>query len=108
MSKFKTFLSTLEGNLKDLAKKDLKDYQDQAVLVGANFVSKTKADLEEWTNQLEKGELSRADFKWLVKGKKDLAEMQALEQAGLALVARDRFVNSLTSVVADTAFSVFL
>lgn len=47
------------------------------------------------------------DFEWLVAGKKDLAEMQVLENAGLFLVRLERFQNALISLVMDTAFDTF-
>jgi hypothetical protein len=43
-----------------------------------------------------------------VQGKKDLAELEALEQAGLALARLDRFRTDLVHLVVDTAFGVFV
>jgi hypothetical protein len=43
-----------------------------------------------------------------VQGKKDLAELEALEQAGLSLARLEEFRNTLVGLVIDTAFTVFL
>jgi hypothetical protein len=64
--------------------------------------------LRRWTKLLAQGDLSKDDFEWLVAGKKDLAEMEALKQTGLALVRLERFQNALISLVIDTAFETFV
>ena len=38
-----------------------------------------EADLARWTALLESGDLTPADFTWLVQGKRDLSEVEALE-----------------------------
>ena len=56
---------------------------------------------------MAEGSLSQDDFKWLVLGKKDLAEMKALERAGLALVQIDKCRNGIIDLVIGTALGVF-
>lgn len=75
---------------------------------GTAFVEKIKVDLERWSQLLASGALSKDDFAWLVQGKKDLAEMEALEHAGLALARPDHFRTDLVNLVVDTAFSMFV
>lgn len=108
MADFDKYLATLKDKIEELAKTHLKEYIEAAVMDGQSFVEKTKADLERWTSSLAKGELSKEDFVWLVKGKKDLAEMEALKQAGLSQVRMDNFRNSLLSLVTDTALEALL
>ena len=57
---------------------------------------------------MEAEELTPDDFTWLVQGKRDLAEMEGLKQAGIALARVDRFRSSLLDTVVGTAFDVFL
>lgn len=108
MSKFDDFLKALKDGVKELAEKSWKEYQQSAVKDGNSFVEKTKKDLERWIKLLASGDLTPKDFEWLVKGKKDYAELKALEQAGLTLVRRDQFRNSLIDLVVGTAFKLFL
>jgi len=108
MATFAEFWKSLKTELASFAEKSWKTYRDAAVKDEQTFLEKSKARLEEWTKQLAKKEISRKDFKWLVKGLKDLAELEALKEAGLAKVALDNFTNGLIDVVISTAFKAFL
>lgn len=107
MANFDDFWNTLKAGLEQLALKNLKEVKDAAVADGLAFLDKTKADLERWTKLLGTGALTKDDFEWLVAGKKDLAEMKALEKAGLSLVRVEKFQNALISLVIDTAMNTF-
>lgn len=108
MATFDEFLKTLETELVEFAEYSWKTYKTDAVKDGKDFLDKSKDDLRRWTNMLASGELTRDDFEWLVVGKKNLAELVALKQAGLAKVSLDRFVNGLIDTIVSTAFKVFL
>ncbi len=108
MARFDDFLNALKDGLKQLVAGTVKDYSQAATKDGQAFLAKTRADLERWTKALAQGHLSKEDFAWLVQGKKDLAEMEALKQTGLALVRVDQFRVSLIDLVVGTAFKVFL
>jgi hypothetical protein len=108
MPDFDDFLENLKKGLEELAKKNWIEFREAAEKDGKAFVEKTKEDLRRWTKLLAQGDLSKDDFEFLVAGKKDLAAMEALRQAGLTLVRLERFQNALTSLVIDTAFETFL
>jgi len=107
MANFDDFWKILSEGLEKLALENWKEFKDAAVADGKAFLDKTKADLERWTQLLGTGALTKDDFEWLVAGKKDLAEMQALKAAGLSLVRLEKFQNALISMVIDTAFKAF-
>ncbi len=107
MANFDDFWKTLETGLEQLALKNWKDVKAAAEADGRAFLDKTRADLERWSKLMVAGSLTKDDFEWLVAGKKDLAEMQALKKAGLSLVRVERFQNALISLVIDTAFTTF-
>ncbi len=108
MVEFDEFLNTLKDGVLDLAKQGLKGFREEALKDGQNFLEKSKEDLRRWTKLLASGELSQEDFEFLVLSKKDVAEMHALKQAGLALVRIDRFKSGLLNLVIETAFDVFI
>ncbi len=108
MATFDKFLEILENELGEFAEYSWKTYRAAAIKDGKAFIEKSKADLERWINLLARGELSRDDFEWLIVGKKDLAELVALKQKGLAKVALDRFINGLIDTIVSTAFKTFL
>ena len=102
------FLNVLKDEIKDLAEDTLKDHAEADINDSKDFLEKTKDDLKRWTEQLARGELSQSDFKYLLEGKKDLAEMYALQQAGLALVKVDQFRKSLCDLIVEKAMDVIL
>jgi hypothetical protein len=108
MAIFDDFLNALKDGLKQLVTNTVQDFSQAATIDGRAFLDKVRADLERWTNALAHGQLSKEDFAFLVQGKKDLVEMEALKQAGLALVRLDQFRSSLIELVVGTAFKVFL
>ena len=108
MADFNEFLKVLKDNTDDLIRKSWKEYQKAAMKDGGSFIRKTKDDLERWTMLLAEGKLMQDDFAWLVQGKRDLAELEAMKQEGLSQVQLNRFRNALMKVVVNTAVGVFL
>ena len=108
MDDFNQFLDAFKNELKELAKTTGKDFKEAAIKDGTEFLEKTKEDLKLWTQQVIEGDLSKEDYEFLVKGKKDLAEMAALTQAGLSLVEVEKFRNSVVSWVATKAVDVIV
>lgn len=108
MATFDEFISALQTELVDFVEYSWKTYKTAAVKDGRSFIEKSKPDLERWTKMLAKKELTRDDFEWLMVGKRDLADLVALKQKGLAKVALDRFVNGLIDTIVSTAFKTFL
>lgn len=107
MAEFKDFLRQLEEAAKQLIAASLSDFGDAALQDARAFLNRSKAALKRWVGKLAAGELSQEEFESLVRGQKDLAEMEALKQAGLALVRLDKFRKSLFDLVIDTALKVF-
>ena len=103
MADINEILDGLKDGIKELAKKEAKDFVVQAQGDAEKFLDDIKQDLATWVKQLAKGELSENDFKFLVRGRKDVAEMAALKQAGLAQVAIQRIVNGVIDLVVDAA-----
>ncbi len=106
MSKFDDFIAALEDGVRRLAKDRLKGFETQALSDTRAFIAKSKKDLERWTALLAEGKLSEQDFCDLVQAKKDLAELHALTDAGLALIKLDRFRTGLINLIIETAAEV--
>ena len=107
MATFDDFWKLLKEDLAKFAQDQWQNYRDAATKDGDAFLEKAKADLQRWSDMLEQKKLTPDDFKWLVVGKKDLAELVALKQKGLAKAALDSFVNGMIDTVVSTAFKVF-
>ena len=108
MATFDDFIKELEAEVGEFAEYSWEAYKAAAIKDGKAFVEKSKADLERWTKMLSQEELTRDDFEWLMVGKKDLAELVALKEAGLTKVALDRYVNGLIDTVVSIAFKTFV
>lgn len=108
MADFNDFLRNLEESLRELVREHFEDFLAVARKDGEAFIERAKEDLKRWTRLLAAGELTRQDFEFLVAGKKDLAEMEGLKQAGLTLVRIEKFQNALISLIIDTALKTFL
>lgn len=70
-----------------------------------NFLEAVKGDLARWIDEVASGKISPEDFTWFVKGKKDLAEMKLLIEAGMPAVRIDRFRESLVDLICKTVLS---
>jgi hypothetical protein len=108
MADFNGFLKTLKNDLLNFAKDNLEEHKDLLLKDGNAFVEKTKKDLKRWTEALALGKLSQKDFEFLLKGKKDLAEMEALKQLGLAKVRITKLRDGIINIVVGSAFKTFL
>lgn len=108
MANFQDFLDILKTELVEFAEYSWKSYKPAAIKDGKAFIEQTKVDMERWTNMLASGNLTKEDFEWLMVSKRDLADLAALKQKGLAKVALDRFTNGLIDTIVSTAFKVFL
>jgi len=108
MPTFNDFMSMLKDDLLEFAKENLDDYKDELLKDGSEFVKKTKKDLERWTEGLATGALSEKDFEFLLKGKKDLAEMEALKQLGLSKIRLSKLTNGIIDVITGSAVKAFL
>jgi hypothetical protein len=108
MPTFNDFISNLKNDLLDFAKENLDEYKDEILKDGNAFIDKAKKDLARWTDGLATGTLSQTDFEFLLKGKKDLAEMEALKQLGLSKIRITKITNSIIDVVIGSAIKTFL
>ncbi len=108
MPTFNDFVSTLKNDLLDFAKINYEEYKDELLKDGTLFIEKAKSDLERWTDGLASGALSKDDFEFLLKGKKDLAQMEALKQLGLSKIRITKITNGIIDVVVGSAFKTFL
>lgn len=72
------------------------------------FLDRTQEDLNRWSDLAEEGKLTPDELEFLLMGKRDLAEMHGLKQAGLALVQVQRMQSLVIQVLISTVFDVLL
>lgn len=108
MPDFDSFLNTLKKEIVNLAETQFDELREQAIQDGTTFLRETRGDLKRWTRLMDEGKLTRSEVASLVRGQKDLAEMEALKQSGLAAAQADRFRNALMDRIIRTAVGAFL
>jgi hypothetical protein len=89
-----------------LAKSTVSNYVKDAKTDAQHMLIAMKEKLERWTGLLVNKQLTTEDFEWLVNSQKDLVEMAALKQAGLAAIRIDQFKASVLNLIVDTVFSM--
>jgi len=103
MSKFDDFVKAVKTGIVDIATKEARDFVGAAQADGQAFLDALKADLQTWTQQLAAGTLTPGDFAFLVRGKKDLATMNALTEAGLAAIRIDKIRSAVIDLIITAA-----
>lgn len=97
---------TLKNSVLDLAKSEVKDFTDDAIKDGEAFLAASKERLMRWTQLLIDKKITQDDFEFLVKGLKDLAQMDLLLQAGLTAIKVDKLKNGIIDIIIKTAISL--
>jgi hypothetical protein len=105
MANIDNILKDAGTQIAELGEKLFKQFTKQAVADGKAFLNEARDDLERWVDELERNEIDKSDFESLVRGQKDLAQMKALKQAGLAQVSIDTFTNGVLDIVINAAFT---
>lgn len=93
---------TLRNEVARLAVANVKQYANEAKADGLHVLDSLNADLQTWTKQLAEGKLTTEDVEFLIMGKKELIEMNALKQTGLGKIKADEFKNSVLELVIKT------
>ena len=106
MFDFNTFINSVQSELETLVKENYKMFKNEAIIDAEKFLQKTKSDLQDWTSMLIEGKLSKKDYEWLVKGKKDLAEMHTLKQKGMAHIQIQKFRDDVINIVVNNALKL--
>jgi hypothetical protein len=103
---FSAIFDQLKTGIAGLAKDTVNEFVSDAKKDGSTILSSIEDDLKRWTNLLKQGDLTKADFEWLVLGKKDSLKMAALENTGLAMIRVDAFKTSVLNLVVDTVLKL--
>ncbi len=99
---FDQLFESLKNGVESVAKDSFQDYYSQAKADGQSALKSLKGNLQQWTLEVENGDMSTDDLVFLLKGEEALNEMIALKQAGLASVHIDQFKNGLVNMIIST------
>jgi hypothetical protein len=91
----------IEQQIITLAETTVSNFKNQAISDAKNLVSTIKADISRWTNLLSTGQIKISEFEFLVGTEKSLTAMISLEQAGLAQLRIQNYLNGVLNIVID-------
>lgn len=103
---FNELFDTLIRGISTIAQEIVKDYVRQATKEGHKALTALKSSLKRWSEQVERGELSKEDLEFLLQGRKELTEMKVLQQLGIAKVQLDKFKNAITGLIVSTLIKI--
>jgi len=95
----------IETQTATLAESLLKGYAKEATTDARAVQARAQQQIAEWLEELANKEITQKNFASLVRGERDLAEMRALKQAGLAQVALDTFTSGFMEIVLNAALA---
>ena len=95
----------IEKQTATLAETLLNGFTKQAVADARDFQARAQNQIAEWLVDVANGDITKKNFESLVRGERDLAEMQALKQVGLGQVALDTFTKGFMEIVLNAALS---
>lgn len=98
------FKTTLDQS-KDLGKTLFSKFAQQAANDSRDFLERSREGVARAVTLFAEGQIDKEDLEDLVLGKKDLAQMHALKQAGLASAAVDTFTNGVLNILVNAIFA---
>lgn len=103
---FQKIFDSLKDEVISLASLTFKKHKEEAKADASKLIQDLKEDLKTWTLQLADGQISKSDFEFLIMGQKELIEMNALKQVGLAIIELDKFKTSILNLIINTVLGL--
>ena len=103
MKTFMEFWVQLLLNVEYFAEEKWNKIKQDAVEDSKKFLADVKDDVQRWISLLAEGKLTSDDLLWLIKGKRDQAELLFLKQKGLTKPDLDKFFEGLLETIISTA-----
>lgn len=99
---FEEIFARLKEGVAALAKETVTEYAKQATAEGQKALTSMKSDLQRWYAEVTRGELEKEDLEFLIAGRKELTEMKALLQLGIARIQLDKFKSGLIALAVSS------
>lgn len=89
-----------------LAQNVLGGFAGEAAKIAAEFVEKSRKDIESYAALLALGEIDAVQFESSVRGKVQVGKMRLLQIKGMMEAAVDEFMSGLTSTILTSALKL--
>ena len=108
MEALKNIWVQLLTNVESFIADKWKDLKQEAVDDSVKFLNGAREDIMRWLSLLAEGTLTADDLHWLIKGKRDSAELLFLKQKGLAKPELDKFFDGLLETIISTSLKLII
>jgi hypothetical protein len=108
MKTFVDFWIQLITNVESFVAEKWNELKQDAVEDSKKFLAEVKDDVQRWISLLAEGKLTADDLGWLIKGKRDQAELLFLKQKGLTKPDLDKFFEGLLETIISTIFKLII
>jgi hypothetical protein len=108
MKTFVDFWIQLITNVESFAEEKWNEIKEEAVEDSKDFLTAVKNDVQRWISLLAEGKLTADDLGWLIKGKREVAQLLFLKEKGLAQPDLDKFFEGLLEIIISTVFKIIL
>ena len=108
MKTFVDFWIQLITNVESFAEEKWNEIKEEAVEDSKDFLTSVKDDVQRWISLLAEGKLTSDDLLWLIKGKREVAQLLFLKEKGLTKPDLDKFFEGLLETIISTAFKLIL
>jgi hypothetical protein len=106
MKTFMEFWIQLLLNVESFAAEKWNELKQDAVDDAKKFLTDVKDDVQRWISLIIQGHLTHEDLLWLIKGKRDQAELLFLKQKGLSKPDLDKFFEGLLETIISTVLVI--
>ena len=108
MSKFDTYLDEVMGDARILLNGTIKRGKKEAQAILESHVENSKERLQRWTKLLANGDITKFEFKLLLKNQITLGRMRLRTIKVIGKKAALEFRDKLRALFIDKAFETFL
>jgi hypothetical protein len=108
MEAVKNFWIQLLTDVESFISEKWTDIKNDAVEDAKTFLTEVKDDVQRWVSLLAEGKITSDDLTWLLKGKREQAELLYLKQKGLSRHELDNFFEGLLQTILAAAFKLIL
>ena len=90
-------------DLGQYARDKFPEYAEGFVKDIKKFLEKEGSTIERWVNGIKDKVLKKEEFFYLLKGKKDVLELEILKQTGIAVLTAERMKNDILGLLSNAA-----
>ncbi len=103
-----SLIDSMKTQLREIARRELGGYIARLLADVNAFIVEAITDIRVWATQLVAGEITQAEFSFLVGGLSDRMVLHAITQAGAAIVAIQRVRNAVIDLLISSVFKIII